>query len=139
MARRRGERRRGLRRPGPARIPAGLRAIRGDGRPSRRAEAISLLSAYFVCGNLDALERLVESAGLRVAANRTHLGTVNCGSVDEFVAAEVESTALRERISAEVCARICEGAREVLRPFTKPEGTAEIPLEGHVVPARKGA
>jgi hypothetical protein len=55
------------------------------------------------------------------------------------VATEVESTPLRERISGEVYARIVEGAREVLRPFTKPDGTAEIPLEGHVVAARKPA
>jgi hypothetical protein len=100
-------------------------------------EAVSLLGAYFVCGDLDALKRLVEMAGLRVAAIQTHVGTVRCASIDEFVATEVESTPLGERISAEAHARILEGAREVLRPFTKPDGTAEIPLEGHVVAARK--
>jgi ubiquinone/menaquinone biosynthesis C-methylase UbiE len=102
-------------------------------------EAVSLLSGYFVCGDLDALKGLVESAGLHVAATRTHLGRVKCPSVDAFVATEVESTPLRERISDDVYARIREGAREVLRRFTKPDGTAEIPLEGHVVAARKHA
>jgi hypothetical protein len=55
------------------------------------------------------------------------------------VATEVESTPLRERISDEVHARIREGARELLRPFTKPGGAAEIPLEGPVIAARKRA
>jgi SAM-dependent methyltransferase len=102
-------------------------------------EAVALLSAYFVCGDLDELKGLVAEAGLQIAATRTYMGRVKCPSVDAFVATEVESTPLRERISGEVYARIVEGAREVLRPFTKPDGTAEIPLEGHVVAARKPA
>ncbi|MGH8993171.1 MAG: class I SAM-dependent methyltransferase [Acidimicrobiia bacterium] len=35
-------------------------------------EALSLLSTYFICGDLDELTALVESAGLRVAGARTH-------------------------------------------------------------------
>ena len=53
------------------------------------------------------------------------------------MATEVESTPLRERISDAVYARIREGAREVLGSFTKPGGAAEIPLEGHVIAARR--
>jgi SAM-dependent methyltransferase len=101
-------------------------------------DAASLLGTYFACGDLDELRRLVEAAGLQVAAIRTHLGTVRCPSVDAFVAAEVESTPLRERITDAVYARIRDGAREVLRPFTRPGGV-EVPLEGHVVAARKRA
>jgi hypothetical protein len=56
--------------------------------------------------------------------------------LDEFVAAEVESTPLVGRISEDVYGRIGEGAREVLRPFTTPTGRVEIPLEGHLVAAR---
>jgi ubiquinone/menaquinone biosynthesis C-methylase UbiE len=102
-------------------------------------EATGLLGTYFASGDLDELRRLVDAAGLRVAATRTHLGTVRCPSVDAFVATEVESTPLRERISDDVYACIREGAHEVLRPFTKPGGAAEIPLEGHVIVARKHA
>jgi hypothetical protein len=53
------------------------------------------------------------------------------------VAAEVESTPLVGRISEKVYRRIREGAREVLRPFTLPTGRIEIPLEGHLVAARR--
>jgi ubiquinone/menaquinone biosynthesis C-methylase UbiE len=103
------------------------------------SEAIGLLGTYFASGDLDELRGLVEAAGLRIAATRTHRGTVRCPSVDAFVVTEVESTPLRARISDEVYARIREEARELLRPFTKPGGAAEIPLEGHVIAARKAA
>src|SRR5687767_6738409 len=49
-------------------------------------EATGLLGTYFASGDLDELRRLVETAGLDVAATRTHLGTVRCPSVDAFVA-----------------------------------------------------
>ncbi len=78
-----------------------------------------------------------EAAGLHVAETRTHLGTVKCPSVDAFVQTEVESTPLRERISDEVYGRIRDDARKILRPFTKRGGAAEIPLEGHVIAARR--
>lgn len=100
-------------------------------------EAESLLSTYFVCGDLAGLTALVESAGLRVTDTRTRLGRARFASVEEFVAAEVESTPLIGRISEKVYGRIREGAREVLRPFTLPTGGVEIPLEGHLVAARK--
>ncbi|HEU4370321.1 MAG TPA: methyltransferase domain-containing protein [Methylomirabilota bacterium] len=100
-------------------------------------EAIRLLGTYFASGDLEELRRLVEEGGLQIAATRTHLGRVRCPSIDAFVANEVESTPLRERISDEVYARIREGARELLRPYTQPGGAAEIPLEGHVIAARK--
>jgi SAM-dependent methyltransferase len=98
-------------------------------------EAASLLSAYFACGDLPGLTGLVDSAGLRVTAVRTHAGRARFDSVDAFVAAEVESTPLFGRISGEIYRRIREGAREVLRPFTAPTGRVEIPLTGHLVAA----
>ena len=101
-------------------------------------EARGLLGAYFASGDLDELRRLIASAGLDVVAQRTHVGTVKCPSIDAFVATEVESTPLRERIGDEVYARIREDARDVLKPFTRPDGAAEIPLQGHVIAARPG-
>jgi ubiquinone/menaquinone biosynthesis C-methylase UbiE len=101
------------------------------------AEATGLLGTYFASGDLDELRALVEQAGLADVTTRTYQGTVRCPSIDAFVATEVESTPLRERITDPVYAAIRDGAREVLRPFTRPDGTAEIPLVGHVVAARR--
>lgn len=98
-------------------------------------EAQALLSAYFACGDLRELTALVESAGLHLASARTRLGTARFESVEEFVATEVRSTPLFERISEEVYGRIRDGAREVLRAFTTSAGAVEVPLEGHLVAA----
>ncbi|HEY7141973.1 MAG TPA: methyltransferase domain-containing protein [Methylomirabilota bacterium] len=100
-------------------------------------DAATLLGAYFACGDLAELRALVESAGLPVDATRTRLGHARFDSVDAFVAAEVESTPLITRIGADVYDRIREGARDVLRPFTAPDGRVAVPLEGHLVAARR--
>jgi ubiquinone/menaquinone biosynthesis C-methylase UbiE len=100
-------------------------------------DAVSLLGAYFSCGDLGPLTSLVESAGLSVAGTRTHLGRVKCASVDEFVTAEVESSPLAGRIGKDAYARIRAGAREVLRPFMTPAGRLEVPFAGHLVAGRR--
>jgi ubiquinone/menaquinone biosynthesis C-methylase UbiE len=99
-------------------------------------EAMSLLGTYFECGNLGELTTLVEQAGLRVLAARTHLGTYRAPSVDAFVTTEVESTPLVERISPEVYGRIRADAHQVLQPFTTPDGHVEAPFESNIVTAR---
>jgi SAM-dependent methyltransferase len=101
--------------------------------------AMSILGAYFVCGDLPELTALVESAGLGVFETRTRLGLARFDSVDEFVAVEVKSTPLGERVSADVYQRVREDARGVLHPFTTPSGAVEVPLRGHVVAARRPA
>jgi len=99
-------------------------------------EALSLLSTYFACGDLDELCGLLASAGLDVSASGTHAGTYRAPSVDAFVTTEVESTPLVERISADVYQRIREGAHDVLAPFTAPDGSVAAPFESNVVVAR---
>ncbi|MGH9209219.1 MAG: class I SAM-dependent methyltransferase [Acidimicrobiales bacterium] len=99
------------------------------------AEARSLLSAYFACGDEAELSGLFAQAGLQVTATSTHMGTARFPSVDALVATEVESTPLGERITAEVYDRIREGARDVLAPFTNRDGGLEAPFEVHVVVA----
>ncbi len=100
-------------------------------------EAVNLLGTYWVHGDLDALARLFEAAGLQITATRTRLGTARFGSIDELVATEVESTPLRERISDAVYRRILEDARAALRQFRTDAGRVEVPLKGHLMTARK--
>jgi SAM-dependent methyltransferase len=100
-------------------------------------DARSLLTAYFVCGDLDELTALVGSAGLEVLTARTEVGTYRAPAVDAFVTTEVESTPLVERISAEVYDRIRAGAHEVLAPFTGSGGAVEAPFETNLVTARR--
>jgi SAM-dependent methyltransferase len=100
-------------------------------------EALSLLTTYFACGDLDDLRALVGAADLEIIAATTVPGLYRAPSVDAFVTTEVESTPLVERISTEVYDRIRAGAREVLAPFTGPDGAVEAPFESNLVTARR--
>ncbi len=100
-------------------------------------EAIDVIGSYFSLGDLDAVNGFFDEAGLVVSGTRTHLGTARFGSIDEFVAAEIESTPLAELLGEDGYARIREDAREALGEFRTEDGKAEIPIEGHVITARK--
>jgi SAM-dependent methyltransferase len=99
-------------------------------------EAVAMLSAYWACGDLDALVGTVEAAGLGVVSTRTRTGRARFASIDEFVAVEVESTPVRERLTDAEYDALRREAGEALRTFTAPDGTASIPIEGHLVAAR---
>jgi ubiquinone/menaquinone biosynthesis C-methylase UbiE len=102
-------------------------------------EAVSLLSTYWACGDLDQLTALFESAGLRVTQTSTVAGVARFASPEELVATEVESTPLVERISDQVYARIKSEAREVLQSYVTTAGTLDAPLVSHLVAARPAA
>ncbi len=101
-------------------------------------EAMSLLSTYFVCGDLDELSALVASAGLRVTSSRTLAGTYRAPSVDAMVTTEVESTPLVDRMSESAIQELRGEAHELLRPWTGPDGRVEAPFESVLVVARPG-
>lgn len=96
--------------------------------------AMSILSAYWICGDLNELAALVQSAGLRVETTRTVTGTARFASVDDFVSTEISSTPLGERLTEETYACIRDDARDVLRGFERTAGL-EVPLVGHIVSA----
>lgn len=102
-------------------------------------EAIDLLGAYWVLGDLDLVAALFEAADLEITATRTRVGTARFDSIDEFVKTEVESTPLIDRISDDVYRSVLEDSRAALESFVSEKGTAEIPIKGHVVSARKRA
>ena len=101
------------------------------------AQARSLLTAYFGCGDLDQLTSLLEAAGLQITTARTETGTYRAPSVDAFVTTEVESTPLVERISEEIYRLIRAHAHDVLAPFTTADGRVEAPFESNLVVARR--
>jgi SAM-dependent methyltransferase len=99
-------------------------------------EAVAMLSAYWTCGDLDALLGTVRAAGLDVLSTRTRMGTARFASIDEFVSIEVESTPVRERLTDEEYETLRREATTILDRFTTANGTAEIPIEGHLVAGR---
>jgi SAM-dependent methyltransferase len=99
-------------------------------------EAVAMLSAYWECGDLDELLGTLRAAGLDVLSTRTRMGAARFSSIDEFVSVEVESTPVRERLTDDEYETLRREANTVLHSFTTPKGTAEIPIEGHLVACR---
>jgi len=99
-------------------------------------DAIAMLSAYWACGDLDELLGTVRAAGLEVLSTRTRMGTCRFESIDDFVAVEVESTPVLERLTDEQYNALRREANDVLGEFTDADGRALVPIEGHLVAAR---
>lgn len=99
-------------------------------------DAVAMLSAYWACGDLDELLGTVRAAGLEVLSTRTRMGTCRFDSIDEFVAVEVESTPVRERLTDDEYGALRREANDILAEFTDAHGRALIPIEGHLVAAR---
>jgi ubiquinone/menaquinone biosynthesis C-methylase UbiE len=100
-------------------------------------EAVNLLSTYFACGDADELVAAMRSAGLTDITVATEMGVMRAPTIDDLVTAEVESTPLVDRITPAVYERIRAGARDVLQPFTNPDGTLAAPFESLIVTARR--
>lgn len=101
-------------------------------------EAVAILSAYWACGDLDELLDTTRAAGLEVLSARTRMGIARFDSIDEFVSIEVESTPVREHLTDHQYDTLRSEANSVLKEFTAADGTAVIPIEGHLVAARRG-
>jgi SAM-dependent methyltransferase len=100
-------------------------------------EAVSLLSTYWSCGELEYLHGLLATAGLTVTDTRTLSSTAHYPSIAAFLATEIEATPLGERLTAEVYDEIRAGAEEVLSGYLTEAGGVDVPLTGHVVVGRK--
>ena len=99
-------------------------------------DAVAMLSAYWACGHLDELLATVRAAGFEVLSTRTRMGRARFASIDEFVAVEVESTPVRERLTDGQYETLRREANDVLHAFATPDGRAVIPIEGHLVAAQ---
>ncbi|HVL97816.1 MAG TPA: hypothetical protein VM324_00795 [Egibacteraceae bacterium] len=99
-------------------------------------EAIGLLTTYFVHGDLDRLKELFATAGLEVTATTTRLGAMRFDSIDEFVTIEVESTPLGGMLDDATLEAIRADARQALDRFVT-DGGVSVPIEGHIVVARR--
>ena len=100
-------------------------------------EAVNLLSAYWLLGDLEALATRFEAAGLAVTATQTHLGIARFDSIDALVRTEVDSTPLGERISDETYRKILEDTRMALARFRSDTARVDAPIRGHLVIARR--
>jgi len=100
-------------------------------------DAVNLLSTYWRLGDLDGWDALFGSADLRVTTIGTRKGLARFDSIDEFVAIEVRSTHLVDRISDTAYRQIVEESRVALESFTTESGKAEVPIQGHLITAHR--
>ena len=100
-------------------------------------DAVAMLSTYWACGDIDELLGTTRDAGLEAVSTRTRMGTARFGSIGEFVSVEVESTPVRDLLTDEQYDTLRREADNVLGEFVAADGTAQIPIEGHLVAARR--
>lgn len=96
-----------------------------------------LFDSYFSLGAPGLAADLLRRARLEVSRTRTRMGTVRFSSLSEFVAAEIDSTPLVERVDDAARQAIVDDAVEALASFAAPDGTTRIPIEGHLVVGRR--
>lgn len=101
------------------------------------AEVIGLLSTYFRHGDLEQLTQLLATTGLDVVSTTTRTGAMRYDTIDEFVTIETESTPLIDLIDDDTYRRIRADALEALQPFVTDAGRVVLPIEGHLVVARR--
>lgn len=99
-------------------------------------DAVSVLGAYWVHGDLDETSRLFTSAGLEVATATSRLGAAKFDSIADCVNTEIDATPLGERIDDETRYRILADADAEMAEFLSPTGV-DVPIYGHLIVARK--
>lgn len=98
-------------------------------------EAIALLGTYWSWGDVEALGKALQSAGLEVTGVDSRTEIAPFDSIEELVRTEVESTPLVERIDTATYDAIITSVEEALAGFAS-NGSAQIPVAGHIVTAR---
>jgi len=99
-------------------------------------DARSLLATYWNCGDLDGLVQDIARCGLTDIRSCTIPGTARFESAADFVATEIGSSPLGERIDADTAAQISTAVAERLGRYDGPGGFG-VPLHCHVVIARR--
>jgi SAM-dependent methyltransferase len=99
-------------------------------------QAVNLLGTYWVHGDVDALTRRFETAGLRVTDVRSPLGVARFASVREFVRTEIAATPLVDRITDRDEQRIIDASEKVLARYGSLSGL-DLPLAAHLVAAKR--
>jgi ubiquinone/menaquinone biosynthesis C-methylase UbiE len=101
------------------------------------AEGRALVTTYFALGDPDRLAGFARDAGLEVTAVEQPAGRTRFGSVDEFVAVELDSTPLGSRLDEPTRARITEECRAGLAAYVNDTGELAFAFACVLVAARR--
>jgi ubiquinone/menaquinone biosynthesis C-methylase UbiE len=99
------------------------------------ADARSLVTTYFVLGDINDLTKLFTDAGLVVTAATHPAGQTRFGSVEEFITIEIDSTPLADRLGPTARERILADCQVALKPWQTGDGSLDFPFECNLVVA----
>jgi SAM-dependent methyltransferase len=108
-------------------------AVRQCGR-----EAADVLAAPFVLGDQAELAELLADSGISGANVALHEGSIRFPSVKEFVRIEVKGSPLAEMVSDDVMQALAAESEDALAEFVVASGEVVMPMDAHIVTARKG-
>jgi hypothetical protein len=127
-------------------VPASLASSPGYSRfaevVARHAgrDAVGLVTSYFALGDLDGLRAMFTAAGLTELESSTRTGHARFGSIDDYVATEVEGSPLIERIDDDTYRAIrVDCVRELSEYVVGDDGAVAVPFDCHAVAGRVGA
>ena len=106
---------------------------------SRRCgrEAASVLAAPFVIGDRAELAKLFFDSGISGAKVALHAGSIRFPSVKEFIRIEVKGSPLADLLSDDVMETLEAESASALAEFVVPSGEIIMPMDAHIVTARK--
>jgi ubiquinone/menaquinone biosynthesis C-methylase UbiE len=103
-------------------------------------DAVGLVTSYFALGDLDGLRAMFTEAGLTELESSTRTGHARFGSIDDYVATEVEGSPLVERIDDDTYRAIrVDCVRELSEYVVGDDGAVAVPFDCHAVAGRVGA
>ena len=100
-------------------------------------KAASVLEAPFVLGDRDELAELFAAAGISGADVTLHEGSIRFPSVKEFIRVEVEGSPLADLIGFDAMEALASESEAALADFVAPSGEIVMPMDAHIVTARK--
>jgi SAM-dependent methyltransferase len=100
-------------------------------------KAADVLAAPFVLGNHIELTKLVATSGIPGASVTLHQGSVVFSSVQEFIRVEIKGSPMAEMLSDDMMQALAAESEDALAEFVVPSGEIVMPLDAHIVAARK--
>ena len=96
-----------------------------------------MLAAPFVLGDREELAKLFVDSGISGADVTLHEGSIRFPSVKEFIHIEVKASPLADMVSDEAMENLAAESEEALREFVVDSGEIVMPMDAHIVTARK--
>jgi len=100
-------------------------------------QAADVLAAPFVLGDQAELAKLFVDSGISRANVSLHRGSIRFPSVKEFIRIEVKGSPLANRLSDDAMATLAAESERALAEFVVPSGEIIMPMDAHIVTAKK--